>query len=531
MKKKKTTNQVDQKLVRSKGGMVRRIYTTIKKKFKYFRKVMESVRRVNVWLIGIIFYLATLGLVLKSLNLSQDFNGNLFKITGIALCIFIFLFIMLFYLSRYNSSVIKNPLKFFIFCLINFGTLLIAYGILRTTISQYSIPAALTGILLASLVGGRESLACVIILGGLIGFISNFSIDVVFTFVIMGGVASLSIPFIHKRQDLLKMGFAAGIMGAVFITSWGLLQEWDIKNILIKSSFGIGGALVSAFLASEILPFLENLFGKLNYAKLLELSQLTHPLLVNLKEKAPGSYQSCLMVANLAEAAAEKIGANPLLAKVGAYYHDIGKIKNPPYFIENVNLNSKSKHEKVNPVLSSLILMSHVKEGVQLAEKYRLPKEIRDIISQHHGTTFTSFFYQEALKQDSNGTVKEESFRYPGPKPQSKEAAIVMLADTVEAASRTLENPSPARIKNMVENLTKEKLSGRQLEESQLNFNDLQEIERSFIQSLTGTFHSRVKYPLFEQAGGPARFDAKQAGGQKDTDNENEHSNTNEKRS
>ncbi|MDD5454287.1 MAG: HDIG domain-containing protein [Candidatus Ratteibacteria bacterium] len=517
---KKTTSQVNPKLVRLKSGIVKKGYLPIMKRIKYFRKLLEYIRKANIGLIAIIFYIATLGLVLKSMNLLQDFNKNLLQITGITLCIFIFLFITLFYLSRYNASILKHPRKFLIFCLINFCTLLLAHGILNINISQYSIPATLTGMLLASFVGGREALACLIILGGLLGFISNFSIDIVFTFIIMGGLASLSMPFIRKRIDLFKIGLASGVLGTVFITTWGLLQGWDIKTIFTQSSFGMGGALVSAFLALEILPFLENIFGKLNYVKLMELSQLNHPLLVNLREKAPGTYQSCLMVANLAEAAAEKINANPLLAKIGAYYHDIGKIKNPPYFVENLSLNSKSKHEKINPALSSLILISHVKEGVQLAEKYRLPKEIRDIISQHHGTTFTSFFYQEALKKDSNGKVEEESFRYPGPKPQSKEAAIVMLADTVEAASRTLDDPSPARIKNMVENLTKEKLIGRQLEESQLNFHDLKEIEKSFIQSLTGTFHGRIKYPSSEQT------DAK-----KEKNDGNGHPYTNEKRS
>lgn len=517
MKNKKTKKQTDVKLVRPKSGIKKKLYLTIKKQLKYFRKPLEYVRKVNTCLIGIIFYIATLGLVLKSMNLLQDLNANLPQIAGIALCVFLFLFLMLFYLSKYNASVIKHPLKFLIFCLINFGTLLIAYGFSKTTLSQYSIPAVLTGILLASLIGGREALACIIILGGLIGFISDFRIDVVFTFIIMGGLAALSIPFIHKRRDLFKVGIVAGSIGAVFIISWGLSQGWTVKNIAIQGLYIIGSALVSAFLALEILPFLENLFGKITEAKLLELSRLTHPLLVNLREKAPGSYQSCLMVANLAEAAAEKVHANSLLAKVGAYYHDIGKIKNPPYFAENLSLNSKSRHKKVNPALSSLILISHVKEGVQLAEKYRLPQKIRDIINQHHGTTFTSFFYQEALKKESNDTVDEDSFRYPGPKPQSKEAAIVMLADTVEAASRTLEDPSPARIRHLVEKLTNEKLLGKQLDESQLNFNDLHVIQESLIQSLTGTFHSRIKYPSSEETN---------AG--KDTKDENEHSNTRE---
>lgn len=501
MKNGEKVDKVDQKGVRSKNTEAKKIYFATKKKFKTFGKPLEFVRKFNLWLIGIGFYASTLWLVLKSLNLLRDFGNNIFQIAGIALCIFIFLFIILFYLSKYNASIISHPRKFLIFCLINLVTLLIAHGILNANISKYSIPAALTGMLLASFIGGREALSCVIILGGLIGFISNFSIDVVFTFIIMGGLASLSMPFMHKRLDLFKIGFASGVMGAAFIISWGLLQKWDIKMILMQSLFGMGGALASAFLALEILPFIENLFGKLNYVKLLELSQLNHPLLVNLKEKAPGSYQSCLMVANLAEAAAEEIRANPLLARVGAYYHDIGKIKNPPYFIENLNINSKSRHEKVNPALSRLILLSHVKEGVQLAEKYKLPREIRDIIKQHHGTTLTSFFYQEALKKDSNGEIEEESFRYPGPTPQSKEAAIVMLSDTIEAASRTLEDPSPARIRNMVENLVKEKLMGGQLDESQLNFKDLHLIQKSFVQTLTGSFHNRIKYPDSEKIG------------------------------
>jgi len=520
MKNKKTTNKVDRKSPAppkgAKNTIARKFYAGIKKKIK---KPLKFISRLSSWLIGIVFYTATLGLVLKSMDLLYDLQTNLFKIVGTALCIFIFLFIMLFYLSRYNVSIIKQPRKFLIFCSINLGTLFIAHAILNTTISPYSIPAAFTGILLASFIGGREALACVIILGGLLGFMSNFRIEVVFTFIIMGAFASLSLPFIRKRMDLFKIGIAAGVMGVIFIISWGLLQEWDIRTILIQSSFGLGGALVSAFVALEILPFIENLSGKLNYVKLLELSQLNHPLLASLREKAPGSYQSNLMVANLAEAAAEKIGANPLLAKVGAYYHDIGKIKNPPYFVENLNINSKSKHEKVNPALSRLILVSHVKEGVQLAEKYKLPREIRDIIQQHHGTTLTSFFYQEALKKDSNGVIEEESFRYPGPKPQSKEAAIVMLADTVEAASRTLEDPSPARIKNLVETLTKEKLTGRQLDESRLNFNDLNLIQKSFIQTLTGMFHTRIKYPSPEQKDEP-----------KDTNNENGNNHTIERK-
>ncbi len=515
MTNKKTTNQVNTRLARSRDGAIGKIYSTIKKRLKFFRKPLESIRKINLWLISIIFYIATFALVLLSMGLLQNITQNIFRILAVVFYVFLLSFISVFHLHKYNILIARQPRKLFTFCLINFSILLIARGILYANISEYAIPATLAGMLLASFVNGHTALVCIIMLGGLIGFISNFRIDIVLNFMIMGTVASLAMSLIKKQKDLFKIGIATGIMGAVFITSWGFLHQWTAEKISIQCLYVIGSALISSFLALEILPFLENFSGKITNAKLIELLHLNHPLLMNLREKAPGSYQSCLMVANLAEAAAEKVNANSLLAKIGAYYHDIGKVKNPPYFVENLSLNSKSKHEKVNPALSSLILISHVKEGVQLANKYKLPKEIRDIIQQHHGTTFTSFFYQEALKKDSNGMVKEESFRYPGPKPQSKEAAIVMLADIVEAASRTLEDPSPTRIRNLVENLIKEKLTARQLDESQLNLNDLDAIQKSFIQTLTGTFHSRIKYPSSEQING-----------QKDATDKGNHSNT-----
>jgi putative nucleotidyltransferase with HDIG domain len=474
---------------------IRKSYVIFKKRIRGIKKRLVSMNKFNSWMIGIFFYIGTLWVVLKSMNLLQPSGDTIFKMLGVAFCVFLFLLIALFYLHRYNVTVIQHPSKFFLLCLINFGAILVAHGILSSQISDYLIPAALIGILLASLLEGHGALTCIVVLGGLLGFISKFSIDVVFVFVIVGGVASLGISFTHRRIDLLKIGTLSGIIGAVFIAGWGWLYEWNPQDIVTQSLYGMGSGLISAVLALGILPLLENLFGILTDAKLFELSHLTHPLLVKLREKAPGSYQSSLMVANLAEAAAEKINANPLLARVGAYYHDIGKIKNPSYFVENVKMNSKSKHEKMNPALSSLILTSHVKEGIQLASKYRLPKAIQDIVSQHHGTTFTSFFYQEALKKDSHNSVKEEDFRYSGPKPQSKEAAIVMLADTVEAASRTLENPSPARIKSLVEKLVREKLMAKQLDESELTLKDLNIIQENFIHTLTGTFHSRIEYP------------------------------------
>jgi len=199
-------------------------------------------------------------------------------------------------------------------------------------------------------------------------------------------------------------------------------------------------------------------------------------------------------VGTLAEAAGDSVKANSLLAKVASYYHDIGKIKKASYFIEN-QIQNKNIHNKITPIMSNLVLISHVKDGVKIAREAKLPKLITDIIEQHHGTTLTSFFFQRALENDNHNSIKEEDFRYPGPKPQTKEAAIVMLADSVEAASRTLKDPTSTRIKTMVEKIINGKFSDHQLDESTLTLKDLSKIAKSFTHILISMFHTRIEYP------------------------------------
>jgi putative nucleotidyltransferase with HDIG domain len=240
-------------------------------------------------------------------------------------------------------------------------------------------------------------------------------------------------------------------------------------------------------------------FGFTTDIKLLELSSLDQPVLRDLMVNAPGTYHHSVVVSNMVEATAESIQANPLLAKVSAYYHDIGKITKPLYFVEN-QMKGENRHEKLAPSMSSLILISHVKDGVELAKKHRLGREIIDIIQQHHGTGLISFFYQKA--KDQNGRkgaktvpVKEQDYRYPGPKPQTKEAGLVLLADAVEAASRTLGEPTPARIKGMVQKIINNLFSDGQLDECELTLKDLNQIAMSFTKTLSGIFHSRIDYP------------------------------------
>ncbi|NVM04567.1 MAG: HDIG domain-containing protein [Candidatus Helarchaeota archaeon] len=226
---------------------------------------------------------------------------------------------------------------------------------------------------------------------------------------------------------------------------------------------------------------------------LLELSDLNHPLLRNLAIKAPGTYHHSIIVGNLAESAAESIVANSLLARVGAYYHDIGKMIKPEYFTENQD--GPNPHDKLTPSMSCLIISSHVKEGIEIGKKYKLPREILSFISEHQGTSMISFFYELATQKTDPKYLNETDFRYPGPKPQTKEAGILMLADAVEAASRSLKNPSVARIKELVSSVMENKFKDGQLDECELTFKDLSSISDSFVKILAGMFHARIEYP------------------------------------
>ena len=259
-------------------------------------------------------------------------------------------------------------------------------------------------------------------------------------------------------------------------------------------------------------PIIEIVFNYTTDIKLLELADLNQPLLRNLLIAAPGTYHHSILVGILAEAAAEAIHANPLLARVSAYYHDIGKMKKPLYFVENQK-TGENKHDRLLPSMSSLIIISHVKDGIELARRHRLGRPIQDIISQHHGTSCITYFYQKArdLQQDDEQTVTDQDFRYPGPKPQTKEAGIVMLADAVQATSKTLTDPSPSRIQSMVQRIINNIFVDGQLDECELTLNDLHLIGESFNRILNGIFHSRIEYPdSAERNGNGKDLDKKQ---------------------
>ena len=268
---------------------------------------------------------------------------------------------------------------------------------------------------------------------------------------------------------------------------------------LFKEAFWAGFCiLVSATAMTGLLPLVEKVFGVQTDLSLLELGDASHPLLRRLAQRAPGTYNHSINVASIAEAAADEIGANGLLVRVGAYFHDIGKMFKPEYFIENQSAGV-NQHDSLQPAMSTLVIIAHVKDGADLARSHHLPEPVIDFILQHHGTTLVEYFYREAARrseENPNGeSVSDKDFRYPGPKPQTLEAAVMMLADTVESASRTLVDPTPARIKGLVDSIAQKKMSDGQFDECGLTFKQLDRIRRSLVKSLTAIYHARVKYP------------------------------------
>jgi putative nucleotidyltransferase with HDIG domain len=292
------------------------------------------------------------------------------------------------------------------------------------------------------------------------------------------------------------VGLINVLLSLAIQTIYGAFYSVDT---IIAAASGFTGGVFAGIIATGILPLIEISFGFTTDIKLLELGNLDQPLLRELMVQAPGTYHHSVIISNMVEATAKAVHANPLLAKVSAYYHDIGKVKKPLYFIEN-QMGGENRHEKLAPSMSSLILISHVKDGVDLAKEHKLGREISSIIQQHHGTNLISYFYHKAkeriLSKSGRVTdVKEEDFRYPGPKPQTKEAGLVMLADMVEAASRSLIDPTPARIQGMVQKIINKVFSDGQLNECELTLKDLHEIAKGFNKTLSGIFHQRIEYP------------------------------------
>jgi len=344
-----------------------------------------------------------------------------------------------------------------------------------------------------------------------------------FTAIVMGIMTEFNVPFLlstlaggiaaargvyscKKRNDIYMAGVRTGLVNAIVlalaITISRIDQDTFMTELLLGVPAGFLGGVISSVVAMSFIPLLESLFNYTTDVKLLELSNLNHPLLKEMIVKAPGTYHHSMIVGSMVEAAAEEIGANPLLGKVMSYYHDIGKMEHSNYFIENQKPGN-NPHDHISPYMSKTLLVAHVKDGVELGMKYNLGKPIIDGVIQHHGTTLISFFYNKAidLKAEDDAEVMEDDFRYPGPKPQFREAALCMLADSIEAAARSLDEPTPVRLQNIVRNIIQRKFMDGQLDECNLTLRDLSKVERAFSNILLGIYHQRIDYPRHSGGG------------------------------
>jgi putative nucleotidyltransferase with HDIG domain len=321
-------------------------------------------------------------------------------------------------------------------------------------------------------------------------------------FIILTGVAASAVVQLRRvrsRSKLISVGFICGLIACLLTLVVGLLEGQPLNSVLLSDAGrNFIWALASGFLMTGLLPFIERFFGVVTEISLLELGDVAHPLLQELVRRAPGTYNHSINVASIAEAAAEAIGAKGLLVRVGAYFHDIGKMFKPGYFTENMG-DSANRHETLVPAMSTLIIIAHVKDGADLARQHRLPPPIIDFIEQHHGTTLVEYFFHRANMQHAanpdTAEVEESSFRYPGPKPQTKEACVLMLADAVEGACRALVEPTPSRIEGVVHDIAMKRLLDGQFDESGLTLQELRIVQDSLVKSLTAVYHGRVKYP------------------------------------
>ncbi len=381
-----------------------------------------------------------------------------------------------------------------------------------------TIPYALGPMLVSVLLGQRLGIVLAIF-GSLFGAMLNGGVDARFLVIslLCGFVGSLTTREVRRRTDLLWAGVLVGgatlVLGLLLGATGGFLGEHLVwpgwEKIAWKCGAAFGGGLGGAFLISGILPVLEGVFRITTPITWLELADLNHPLLKRMTIEAPGSYHHSLMVAQLSEAAAEAVGANAAMARVCAYFHDVGKLVKPEYFVENAR-HGRNAHEGLAPTMSALIIIAHVKEGVDLALKHRLNREIIDVIQQHHGASTVYFFYRKAVEQqaawraatlaagepdEEPPEVREESFRYHGPRPQTRECAIISLADSVESASRSMEKVTPHKIDHLVEDIIQKRLAQGELKECELSLSELTEVGESFKRTLRSMLHTRIAYP------------------------------------
>jgi len=439
---------------------------------------------------------------LQQLGLLQTTPAAI-RILGLALIVAAVYLLLIFYLYFFQRNLLLNEKLLLLLGILLVVTMVAARGVTAISLGENSEMGRLVGFLAPLAAGAMltsilldSSLAVVfaMITSLFLGLTTGNSLGIAAVGLVSSLAGILSINRLSQRSDLAKSSLYIGAAAILSIAGLGLFQGASWTTIALATTLGLGNGILSAVLTIGILPFFESAFGITSTVRLLELSNPNQPLLRRLLLEAPGTYHHSILVGNLAEAAAEAVGADPVLARVGAYYHDIGKLKRPYFFIEN-QVARENPHDRLAPSLSTLIITSHIKDGLDMARDAGLPPVIQEFVGQHHGNGVLSFFYNKALENEHGEMVFIDDFRYDGAKPQRKEVAILMLADSVEAGVRSMQKPTPQRMETFVRKIIKNKLEDGQLDKSNLTLNELDIIAETFLRVLTGIFHSRVEYP------------------------------------
>jgi putative nucleotidyltransferase with HDIG domain len=366
--------------------------------------------------------------------------------------------------------------------------------VIRFSLNEFLIPVAFVSLMLAALFDFRLGLATTVMASLLIPLVTNVPYSVGFVALLAGAMGVVGLKHLRSRSHFYTVFLYITLAYIVGVISVELGQLETFEELYTHIFWGVMSGLFASVSVMFLLPIFENIFNMTTRFTLLELTDLNKPILKRLAMEARGTYHHSMLIGNLVDSVAGDVGADPLRARVMAYYHDIGKILKTEYFAENQD-QGFNKHEKIKPQMSALILLSHVKDGVELAREEKLPPLVIDAIREHHGTTVMAYFYQKALETDSHSSVNMDDFRYPGPRPRSKESALLMLADSVEAAVRSLKEPAPSHIRNMVVKLVDGRAQDGELDDSGLTLLDLAIIRDRFIKILSGIYHARLRYP------------------------------------
>ncbi len=431
--------------------------------------------------------------LLNELGYLSESGFNYIPFIGLLTLVILIHGMMVYYLRKYYDVYYKDLKRVaLIFLLVNLTLTMTRF---MTIINPFVVPYTLLPMLLTILVRKRIGQTMALFAGIFMSVITGFNVQVLIVLMLTSVLSIIFIKKVEERNDIIKSSFYIGVMAFMVSFTIGMLLSNDVMDSLRNSLLASSGVLLSGILVIGFLPLIENTFNVVTDIKLLELANPNHPLLKRLQMEAPGTYHHSIMVGNLAESAAEELNANSILLRVAAYYHDIGKLSRPQFFKEN-QIGTKNPHDEISPNLSTLIIINHVKIGLEMAEKAKLPEEIKDLIAQHHGTTLVKYFFV-TMKNNTEDpdTIKEEDFRYPGPKPKSREAGIMMLADSVEAAVRSLPEPTSGKVEAMVYKIFKDKLDDGQLDDCDITFSDVSKIRKNFMKTFSSIYHERIEYP------------------------------------